>query len=103
MNDKMIFESDVAVSARCMDVLVSQVGLLETERFIAHLSRERLDYTKWRQDQFEDLSLEELGRATRESGDKIRGMERAREASSRLSGTRPTERGERRKKTVAHP
>lgn len=103
MNDKMNFESDVAVSARCMDVLVSQVGLLETERFIAHLSRERMDYTKWRQDQFEDLSLEELGRATRESGDKIRGMERARAALSRIGDTMPAERRQRRKKAVARP
>ena len=56
---EMAFESDVANSAHCMNVLVKQVGLLETERFIAHLSCERTDYTKWRQNQFEDLTLEE--------------------------------------------
>ncbi len=66
------FESDVALGARCMDVLVKHVGLLETERFIAYLSREQSDYTKWRQDQFEDLSLEDLGKATRESGKFVR-------------------------------
>ena len=67
------FEGAVALSSRCMDVLVKNVGLLETERFIAHLSRERADYTKWRQDQFEDQSLEELAQATRESGRIVRG------------------------------
>lgn len=71
------FESDVALSARCMDVLVQHVGLLETERFIAYLSRERADYTKWRQDQFEDLSLEELGRETRKSGKFVRSARNA--------------------------
>ena len=65
-------ESDAELSSRCMDVLVQNVGLLETERFIAHLSRESADYTKWRQDKFDDLSLEELGRATRESGKEVR-------------------------------
>ena len=80
MNDKLVFESDLAVSARCMDVLVRQVGLLETERFVAHLSRERMDYTNWRQDQFEDMSLEDLAQATRKAGDEIRGIERMRSA-----------------------
>ncbi|MBR3086230.1 MAG: hypothetical protein IKH04_07490 [Kiritimatiellae bacterium] len=70
--NELQFESDVALGELCMDVLVKNVGLLETERFIAYLSRERADYTKWRQNQFEDLSLEELGRATRESGEFVR-------------------------------
>ena len=82
---EMTFESDVANSAHCMDVLVKHVGLLETERFIAHLSRERTDYTEWRQNQFEDLSLEELARATRESGETIRGVIRTDAAIARLS------------------
>lgn len=66
------FESDAGLSDRCMDVLVQNVGVLETERFVAYLSRERADYTKWRQDRFDDLTLEELGRATRESGKAVR-------------------------------
>jgi hypothetical protein len=71
MND-LLYESDVALGARCMSVLVQNVGLLETERFIAYLSRERADYTKWRQNRFEDLSLEELAQATRKSGEFVR-------------------------------
>ena len=82
---KFKFESDAALSSRCMRVLMQNVGLLETERFIAHLSRESMDYTKWRQDQVEDLSLEELGRATRESGERIKSALRAEAAVSRLS------------------
>ncbi len=72
MSENCRFESDVALSAHCMDVLVRNVGLLETERFIAHLSRERMDYTEWRQGQFDDMSLEDLARATRETGKRIR-------------------------------
>ena len=68
------FESDQALGSRCIDVLIRNVGLLETERFIAHLSRESADYTEWRQNQFDDLTIEELGRATRESGKRIKSV-----------------------------
>ena len=87
MSEDYRFESDVALSAHCMDVLVRNVGLLETERFIAHLSRERMDYTEWRQNQFDDMSLEDLARATRETGKRIR---EARKMESALQD-RPTE------------
>ena len=86
MSEDYRFESDVALSAHCMDVLVRNVGLLETERFIAHLSRERMDYTEWRQNQFDDMSLEDLARATRETGKRIR---EARKMESALQD-RPT-------------
>lgn len=79
------FENDAALSLRCMDVLVRNVGFLETERFIAYLSRESMDYTEWRQGQFEDLSLEELGCATRRSGELVRERLRVKAALERLS------------------
>ena len=68
------FENDQALGHRCMDILMRNVGLLETERFIAYLSRESEDYTEWRQNQFDDLTIEELGRATRESGKRIKSV-----------------------------
>ena len=77
------FESDQALGSRCMDILMRNVGLLETERFIAHLSRESADYTEWRQNQFDDLTIEELGRATRESGKRIKSVL---EADSAVAG-----------------
>lgn len=79
------FESDSALSAHCMDVLVQKVGLLETERFIAHLSRESADYTKWRQDQFEDLTLDDLAHATRESGDYVKSARKAKAVPSQIT------------------
>ena len=78
------FESDQALGSRCMDVLMRNVGLLETERFIAYLSRESADYTEWRQNQFDDLTIEELGRATRESGKRIKSILQADAAVTRL-------------------
>lgn len=78
------FESDQALGAHCMDVLMRNVGVLETERFIAYLSRESADYTEWRQNQFDDLTIEELGRATRESGKRIKSVLEADAAVARL-------------------
>ena len=78
------FENDQALGSRCMDVLMRNVGLLETERFIAYLSRESADYTEWRQNQFDDLTIEELGRATRESGERIKSVLQADAALSEL-------------------
>jgi hypothetical protein len=68
------FESAQALGARCMDVLMRNVGVLDTERFIAYLSRESADYTEWRQNQFDDLTIEELGHATRKSGKHIKSV-----------------------------
>ena len=78
------FENDQALGSRCMDVLMRNVGLLETERFIAYLSRESADYMEWRQNQFDDLTIEELGRATRESGERIKSVLQADAALSEL-------------------
>jgi len=39
-----------------------------------HNRRESADYTEWRQNQFDDLTIEELGRATRESGKRIKSV-----------------------------
>ena len=37
------FESDQALGARCMDVLMRNVGVLETERFIAYERTKSID------------------------------------------------------------
>ena len=85
MSEDYRFECDAALTAHCMNVLVQNVGLLETERFIAHISRESMDYTKWRQGQFEDMTLDELARATRESGKAVRASRRVESALDKQS------------------
>jgi len=41
---------------------VQHFGNVEAERFIALIQREPFDYTSWRQDLDEELSLEEISR-----------------------------------------
>jgi hypothetical protein len=43
-----------------MDVLLKNLGLVEAERFIMLIRKEPFDYTKWQEDLFEDMSIEEI-------------------------------------------
>ena len=43
-----------------INCLIKNLGVVETEIFISNLIREPFDYTEWRKNQFDDLSLEEL-------------------------------------------
>jgi hypothetical protein len=43
-----------------MKALSDQLGLIEAERFISVLLREKFDYTQWRQNLWGDITLDEL-------------------------------------------
>ncbi|MBK1621644.1 hypothetical protein CKO42_25270 [Lamprobacter modestohalophilus] len=50
--------------------LTASLGVIEAERFIALINRERFDYTQWRQDQWAEetvASLAQRARLLRES------------------------------------
>ena len=51
---------------RGMDVLFKYLGHVEAEAFIAYIKTEHFDYTKWREDKFEDMTLHEIGQAASE-------------------------------------
>lgn len=44
-----------------MKALLNSLGKVDAERFISLIIREPFDYTKWQEDLFEDMGLEELG------------------------------------------
>ena len=52
--------TDTEIKAKGFQVLAQYLGNVEAERFVALIQREPFDYTKWRQDLDEDLSLEEI-------------------------------------------
>lgn len=52
--------TDTEIKTKGFHVLAKHLGDVEAERFIALIQREPFDYTKWRQDMDEDLSLEEI-------------------------------------------
>ncbi len=63
--------STTVIMDDAMNCLLKNLGVIETEIFISTLLRERFDYTEWRKDKFDDMSLEELGRQAAEYSKKL--------------------------------
>jgi len=43
-----------------MKVLIDALGLIETERFLVGINREKFDYTEWRKHGLPELSIDEI-------------------------------------------
>lgn len=56
-------ENNIALVSRCMEILCSQVGIVDTERFIYIMRSEAFDYTKWQRDHYDNISPDELNAA----------------------------------------
>ena len=46
--------STIDVMDRGIDCLVASLGVVDTERFISFVIREKFDYTKWQREHFDD-------------------------------------------------
>jgi len=53
-------KTDAQLRKEGMRILCENLGLVDTGRFIALINRDSFDYTKWQQDLYNDLSLEDL-------------------------------------------
>ena len=51
--------SDVELMNRGIDCLLEKLGVVETERFISVINREKFDYTKWQRKQFDRMDSDE--------------------------------------------
>ena len=54
--------TDTELQIAGMKALREALGHADTKRFIAHTKQGGFDYTEWRQDLFEGMTLEELNR-----------------------------------------
>lgn len=52
--------NDTVIKHEGFNALINKLDIVEVERFITILNRERFDYTEWRKTLWEDLSIEEL-------------------------------------------
>jgi len=52
--------TDAEIRLAGMNALISVLGLVEAERFIAAVSRDRFDYTEWRRQGLPRMDLDEL-------------------------------------------
>ena len=56
----MYSRNSTDILERGMSCLLEQLGVVETERFISVIIREKFDYTKWRRSFFGDASVKEI-------------------------------------------
>lgn len=54
--------ADTELKVTGFELLSRHLGLVEAERFVALIQRDRFDYTAWRQTLFTEMSGEEISR-----------------------------------------
>jgi len=54
--------TDTEIRIRGVEALVSNLGIVEAERFIALINREPFDYTKWRRSLWENETVETISK-----------------------------------------
>lgn len=54
--------TDTEIKIKGINALTESLGDVEAERFISLIQREPFDYTKWRQDMDENLSIREISK-----------------------------------------
>lgn len=53
-------DNTIEIMNRGINCLLQQLGVVETEKFISIINREKFDYTKWRENLFGNMTLEEI-------------------------------------------
>jgi hypothetical protein len=56
----MKMRADTLIKNDAINVLIKSLGLIETERFVMLMQKETFDYTKWQENLFEDMTIEEI-------------------------------------------
>jgi hypothetical protein len=62
----MRMRTDSEIKASAFEILSHHLGMVETEKFIAIIQRERFDYTKWRENLFEGMTGKEISQKAME-------------------------------------
>lgn len=65
--------TNTEIKVKGLQVLTKSIGIVEAERFVALIQQEPFDYTKWREDLFEDLTIEEISKNAMELHNKKSG------------------------------
>lgn len=52
--------SDIEIMDRGINCLLEKLGVVETEKFISVINREKFDYTKWQRQRFDDVDFKEF-------------------------------------------
>lgn len=52
--------STAEIMSRGMNCLMEHLGVVEAERFVATVIREKFDYTRWQREYFDEMSPERI-------------------------------------------
>jgi hypothetical protein len=52
--------ADTLIRTEGMDTLIKNLGLIEAERFVMLIQKEPFDYTKWQENLFKDMTIDEI-------------------------------------------
>ena len=63
--------SDTIIKQEGFNALKEKLGVIEMERFIVLINREKFDYTRWRTNLYEDMTVEKLADAADEYSRKM--------------------------------
>ena len=53
-------KTDTIIRSEGMEILARNLGLVDAERFIMLIQKEPFDYTKWQENLFENMTIEEI-------------------------------------------
>ena len=53
-------KADTLVRTEGMNALIKTLGLIDAERSVMLIQKETFDYTKWQENLFEDMTIEEI-------------------------------------------
>ena len=56
-------KTDNVLRCEAMELLMQTFGLVDAERFICMLKRDTFDYTEWRREQWNNMSIDEIHEA----------------------------------------
>jgi len=59
-------KTDTLIRNEGMEILAKNLGMIEAERFVMLIQREPFDYTKWQENLFENMTVEEISRKAAE-------------------------------------
>ena len=59
-------KTDTGIKMDGFEILSQTLGMVEAERFLALIQREKFDYTKWRENLYTGLSGEEISKRAME-------------------------------------
>ncbi len=64
-------KTEAEIRKKGMQALISALGLVEAERFLAAVSRDKFDYTEWRRTGLPEMTIEEISVAANQLAEEL--------------------------------